>query len=78
MIYYALFHGQDEGCDYTIGCNMVYEKLKSTTIKEAKKELKERIEDYGGISREGGWEEIVLLEVSKEINKVIPDKEWDE
>jgi hypothetical protein len=27
MIYYAIYTGQGEGCDYTIGCNMTFEKI---------------------------------------------------
>jgi hypothetical protein len=72
MIYYAVLKGGDEGCDYTIGCNMVYKKLQAYNCKEAKEELQHMYEDYGADEKEGGWKEIILLEVSKEIHKIIP------
>jgi len=78
MIYYALLKGAEEGCDYTIGCNLTYNKLQADNLKDAKKELNEIIDDLGGINREDGWEEIILLECTKEINKIIPNKEWDD
>ena len=37
-VYYALIKGDGEGCDYTIGCNMRWERLKATTLDAAKEE----------------------------------------
>jgi len=36
MIYYALYTGDGEGCEDTIGCNMTFDRLKATTLEEAK------------------------------------------
>ena len=37
-VYYALIKGDGEGCDYTIGCNMRWKRLKATTLDGAKEE----------------------------------------
>lgn len=70
--YYALITGQGEGCDYTIGCNMRFEKLKATNISDARKECIEVFKRYD-ISEDDGSphdelriESIVMLEVSVE------------
>jgi hypothetical protein len=78
MIYYALLQGLGEGCDYTIGCNLRYEKLEVDNLTDAKRELNKLINNLGGINREDGWKEIILLECTKEINKIIPNREWDD
>lgn len=78
MIYYALMKGRHDGCDYHIGCNMLYVKLKATEPGPAKRELSELIEDHGGIDRDEGWEEIILLGCETEIQRIIPDREWSD
>ncbi len=76
MIYYVLMKGKGEGCDYTIGCNQVYKKLEALDIIDAKIEVNEIIEYYGGINREYGWEEIKLIECTQEIERILYVKEW--
>lgn len=78
MVYYALLKGKGEGCDYTIGCNMMYQKLQVNNLEDAKAELNIIFEDAGGFQHEDGWEEVKLIEVTKEIDKIIPNKEWSD
>jgi hypothetical protein len=37
-VFYALFKGKGDGCDYTIGCNIAHQKLRATTLEDAKRE----------------------------------------
>ena len=61
MSFWAIYEGQGEGCDYTIGCNMSFERLDAATLIEAKTEALEAYTDTGG--REDRYERITVLEV---------------
>ena len=75
MIYYALVKGAGEGCDYTIGCNIAYFKLKADNDEDAKKEFVGYLKNN---EPEGGWASATLLECTRAIQKIFPNKEWDD
>ena len=52
--YYVLITGIGEGCDYTIGCNMRFQKLKATNMLDARKECIELLKYHGDISEDDG------------------------
>jgi len=64
----AHFIGEGDGCDYTIGCNTVLENLKATTLDEAKKEVGEKLEDFGADDEEADYPmgKVVIYEVAVE------------
>lgn len=70
-VYYALLKGNGEGCDYTIGCNMRWRRLRATTLDGAKAEAlfpdgpTEASHCVGGEPRVA---EITILEVCAEID----------
>lgn len=76
MIYVALFREKSEGCDHMIGCGMLYTVLQSNDIDDAKREMNGLYNDMGGEEHEGGWNEIILIECSKYISKIIPPRKW--
>jgi len=68
MIYYALYTGHGHGCDYTIGCNETFQKLRAVGMDGAK--LEAIAEAPHGISRDQ-WgsvytEKILVLAVVDE------------
>jgi hypothetical protein len=75
MFYYALLTGAGEGCDYTIGYNETYFKLKSTNLEDSKKELKRYLQEN---EPEDGWGSAIILECTKEVKKVFCDQEWSD
>jgi hypothetical protein len=60
--YYALMVGEGEGCDYTIGCNKTFEKMKAHNEHDALKETEKLCEEYYG---ENGLASLLVLEVHK-------------
>jgi len=62
--FYAHLQGSSEGCDYTIGCGLAFEELKSKNWDEAVKEVEQRFKDYGGDER---VESITLLHVRRSV-----------
>lgn len=47
-MFYVLLTGEGDGCDYTIGCNKNFSKLKATTLAEAEAEVDKIVGDYYG------------------------------
>ena len=45
--YMLLLKGRGDGCDYTIGCNMTWRRLKAETAEAAHAEALEALRDYG-------------------------------
>ena len=71
MIYYALVKGRGDGCDYTIGCNLTWTRLKAVSLEQAKMEA---ITNYPpSIDRDFGTdiESILILGVVDEANLAI-------
>ena len=64
--YWAVFEGQGEGCDYTIGCNTSFCKLRATSSEDAKKEALKVFPLADCDSDTVGVERIVVLAVVEE------------
>jgi len=73
MKYIAIIHGYGEGCHYTIGCNLDYEIFEAGDIKDAKKQVKELVEENYGLP-EGAKEWLVeyvdIYEIGKRRGRV--------
>ncbi|HZL94047.1 MAG TPA: hypothetical protein VFB99_10400 [Vicinamibacterales bacterium] len=65
MSFWAMYQGSGEGCDYTIGCNTRHERLKATTLEDAKAEALLRYEYEGGVDTDR-IASITVLEVATE------------
>ncbi len=81
QMFYALLTGTEGGCDYTIGCNKTFKKLKASNWADAYKESEELCEYYGAERIES----INILEVTEErlfdvakYQKDLYDKEQEE
>ena len=48
MKFVVLLTGEGGGCDYTIGCNMKWEKFEANSVEEAEKKVKKIIKKYDG------------------------------
>lgn len=64
MSFWAIYEGHGEGCDYTIGCNLSFDKLLATTLEDAKIEALRGYTDRG--DRDDRFERIRVLEVTGE------------
>lgn len=73
MKYYAFLEGNDIGCDYTIACNKDLIELEASSLNQAKKELKEYLNENEPTD---GWQEAIILECTKTIHKVFNKPEW--
>jgi hypothetical protein len=60
--YYALMVGEGEGCDYTIGCNKTFKKMKAHNEQDALKEAEQLCEEHQG---EIPLVSLLVLEVHK-------------
>jgi len=65
--YVALFTGNGEGCDYTIGCNKTWKMITASSKKEAEAKAIDVYWEHGGEAGEPGVASIELLEISSSI-----------
>ena len=83
--YWVLLTGHGEGCDYTIGCNLNWRKLKTTNLEEVIEEVKEIIDEYADPSIVGAKVlrvcdimDIDIKEIKENKNKLIEEQKQKE